>query len=247
MRRSTVIPCLIVAGLAMFMFVRLAPSVSAQARDCRKNCGEGEKPPMCCTPPPCAMWDELKEAKAYVNFYGKAARLSSSNFLVGMLNIPKVKSCSGGGPSPTPLEVSTDGKCTIGIYQGRTFIPQSPDDALKNNTACAELVKAEYAKAERAAAFCRANLAQKKPLTKAQTFRQSQRSYQAKVDSLEDSIYSWLMACSKVVDAKLQEDANQETELEKKLKALKDAKQKQLQDAAQKFMNWASRKLGFGK
>jgi hypothetical protein len=186
----------------------------------------------------------LKEAKAYVNFYGKAAHLSSTNFVVGMLNVPKSKTCSDSGPSPESLEVSTDGKCTIGVYQGRAFVPQSLDDALKNSKSCGEAVRSEYAKAEKEAAFCKANLTRKRPLTNAQNMRQRQQAYQAKVDSLEDSVYSWLMACSKVVADKIEEDEDPVGYAEKRLKALKEAKQKQLTEAAGKAFNWAVRKFG---
>src|SRR5438552_3514206 len=126
MRRSALFPFLMVVGLVVLMLAWRTLSIGAQSIDCFRGCRKDEKPPQCCTPPPCSFWQELKIAKATVNIYSKAARLPAGDFVAELLKLRGMKSCSDTATfrAPEPMEISTDGKCRIGIYEREVFKEQ---------------------------------------------------------------------------------------------------------------------------
>lgn len=190
------------------------PEIMAKKSECvRVKTGN------CCKEPDCEFFEAIVKARAWRNVHQKIKQqwLGYVDADEGYMAYKrerreelakehaKYASCPKNYLNRTPsLVTHVENNCVIQELGGSTAV--TLEDLQQNSNACSEVVAAEYAKAQKEAEFCD-ELVRASPHDDMSTYLEQEiASYEAQIDSLEDSLVTYYNRCTDVLGAKMQRE-----------------------------------------
>jgi hypothetical protein len=173
----------------------------------------------CCKEPDCEFYEAIVQARAWRNVHQKIQQqyLGSGDEAQDYKDYRKARreelakehakyaKCPKNYLNRTPALYSSVGNdCAIKDLGGISAL--TLEDVQQNSNACSEVVAAEWAKAQRQAEFCD-ELVQASAEEDLSTYlAQELASTEARIDSLEDSLWKYYNRCTDVLGSKMQRE-----------------------------------------
>lgn len=182
-----------------------------------RRCGEGQKPPACCKPPPCAYFRQIEMKAALQQQFASrglqrealrraggdpvaAARVLEQLVLAmardGTL-ARRLPSCAG-DPTPEPPGVTTGEDCARYVGDEK----MSEDQAHRRFATCGEFLQAAYRHEDLHKERCESQGSTARAKMPIDAYAEEEVSgYERELASLRDELHAWYGACSATVDA----------------------------------------------
>ena len=181
-----------VALSVALLLVWLAPKLESTAIACLSR-----NP---CKQPPCELFYELKIMKAMARLWSLPVLRNEQDSNRVTAKITKLSKKYAKCPAnyfyqpPPSFSLSSRPQCQLGYPPGTSSL----DQVMATTNACAELVRATFARAEQTRLFCLADkdMDVNKPLPEGQFRMEMRLAYQAAAESLESDLGRFLSSCA---------------------------------------------------
>ncbi|MGB7934921.1 MAG: hypothetical protein WCH04_22430 [Gammaproteobacteria bacterium] len=204
------------------LMLGLSEPLAAEAINCVtiQRCTEGVKPPACCKPPPCEIYEQIKMKQAVKGLFSrpkmrqrlirraggdnaKAAKMLNDFVNNKASNLGKYLRCSWQGPYLPPPSFETNSSCQIIAKLSTGAKPMGRESALSNIDTCSEFIEAAYDHEQVHKDICfNTNSTERANMGITAYAAEERAGYTKELQSLRASLQEFWNACSSVADAK---------------------------------------------
>lgn len=206
---------LLLAGMALPVESATMECVTVQ------SCPKGAKPPACCKPPPCELFEQIRMKSALQRLYNKpdvhnrlirnasgdkaaAAKLLNDFVVNEARKLGSKLRCPWKAPYLPPPGFETNSSCQIVVKLPDGAEPMSRETALRTLNTCSEFIEAAYDHEKFHKDICmRSNSTQRAKMGIKEYAAEESAGYDRELDSLRNRLRQYWSACSAQADAKL--------------------------------------------
>jgi len=204
---------LLLAGMALPVESATTACVSVQ------GCPKDVKPPACCKPPPCELFEQIRMKQAVKRLYSKpdvrkqlmrkaggdnaaAAKMLNDFVVENARNLGKQLRCPWHEPFLPPPGFETNSSCQIMAKLPDGDEPMSRETALRTLDTCSEFIDAAYDHEQVHKDFCfRTNSVEREKMGITAYAAEERAGYAKELESLRNRLRQYWNACSTKADA----------------------------------------------